>query len=564
MEEEIDGILNGTIPNTLYPDRANYVGPSPDLGKAVEGPEMLLGALSLTPAGRAVAGTVNTAKTAIDLGKKVWQSPQMKGVRTSDFIQNLRSGGDASKMQKTIDPIKGGSIIDEVMAIEPKMLNIVKRVNSQSGFKSKDLANTFTNLQEIFNEQASINFEDKGGFLNVENWTIPKGNIVPRQSTLSKVGGTIWKSLQEIDKLRLTEVLTDLEDYHQRGLQGQNQRWTSQKPTRGFKGNRIVTTSNGTEIGVAWDGKNQSYHLFDVQKARNRAVGRYQADKAADDPMSWLKGKARKGSIKVKNRDALRALDRIKDEHPNLYLDILGSIDKPDTVWTVEHINSRNSGVWDKQSDGRLIHKFKTKPDGSSLYFGDAENLMPATGTNYGRLKTNMENSSIITNSNYYIDIDPVTRNFYLANRNNGKPVSFRPDGKIVQINGMTPANRWESALNNVLNGGDQVGIVDSMMDNVGDPAIRLETGDFGKDLPTLGELMNSGSTSNQITEYTPSYDEKILEQIDKHPNQVRLNNIYEQIKDHESGVQLLDSKTYKRYKKEFTKAILQKNLFSK
>jgi len=529
-------------------------------GRAVEGPEMLGAALSITPAGRAVSGAIGTVERGVNIGKKVWQSPQMKGVRTSDFVQNFRSGGDASKMQKTVKPIEQvGNAIDEIQAIPSMQLAKISRLNRNAGFKGKDLVDNFNLIQDILYE-SSINFEDKGGFLDVNNWTIPQGYMAPRQDTISKLGGRLWKQLQEIDKLRISEVVTELEDFHQRGLQGQNPgNWSSSKPTRGFKGNRIVTTSDGVELGIAWDGGNQSYRLFDVQKARNSALGRYQADKAADDPLSWLKGKSRKGAIKIKNRDALAALDRIKNDHPNLYFDILGSIDQPDTVWTVEHINSRSSGVWDKQPDGRLIHKFKKKSDGSPLYFGDAENLMPATGTNYGRLKTNMENSSLIKNSNYYIDIDPVTRNFFLANRNTGKPVTFRQDGKVVQINGMTPANRWESALNNVLNGGDEVGIVDSMMDNPGDPALRLETGDFGRTSSNTRLEPN-----NQVPAYEPTYDEQILDRIDKHPNQVRLRNIYEQIVDHESGVQKLDQKTYKRYKKEFTKAILQRSIFDK
>ena len=205
------------------------------------------------------------------------------------------------------------STIDEVQNIPSKDFNQIVKVNKESGFSTKDLGDNYSIISQLFKEQATVNFEDKGGFLNVDNWTIPQGKITPRQDTISKIGGKLWKPLQEIDKLRITEVLTDLEDYHQRGLQGQNQRWTAQKPTRGFTGNRVVTTSNGTEIGIAWDGKNQSYRLFDVQKARARASGRYQADKAADDPLSWLKGKSRKGAIKIKNRDALAALDRIKD-----------------------------------------------------------------------------------------------------------------------------------------------------------------------------------------------------------------------------------------------------------
>ena len=170
-------------------------------GRAVEGPEMLGAALSITPAGRAVSGAIGTVEKGIDIGKKVWQSPQMKGVRTSDFIQNLGSGGNASKMQKTVKPIEQVSnAIDDVLAIPSRQLNQITRLNKNAGFKQKDLANNFGLIQDILNE-SSINFEDKGGFLNVENWTIPEGYKAPRQSTISKVGGNHWKRLQRKTKI---------------------------------------------------------------------------------------------------------------------------------------------------------------------------------------------------------------------------------------------------------------------------------------------------------------------------------------------------------------------------
>tara|TARA_Y100001963_G_C6751946_1_gene434686 strand:+ start:60 stop:1751 length:1692 start_codon:yes stop_codon:yes gene_type:complete len=552
----------------LPPNDPEYTGPDPMSGIAGVDHSPLGAALMISPAGRVVTGAVNQTKTAIDIGKKVWQSPSLKGVRTSDFIQNLgKPSTRADLLQKTVKPIEQvGNAIDEVLSIPSMQLARISRLNKNAGFKGKDLVENFGTIQDILNE-SSINFEDKGGFLNVDNWTIPQGYLKPRQSAVSKIGGTHWKGLQEIDKLRLTEILTNLDDYHQRGLQGQNQKWTSQKPTRGFPGNRVVTTSNGIELGIAWDGGNQSYRLFDVQKARNRALDRYQADKPGDDWWSKLTAAQRKKTIKVQNKDALTALDRIKNDHPNLYLDILGSIDQPDTVWTVEHINSRSSGVWDKDPDGsgKLKHKFKKKSDGSPLYFGDSENLMPATGTNYGRLKTNMENHltslpSNDINSGLYIDINPKTRNFFLAKKSDGKPWSHpNQQGKIVEINGMTRSGKWKEILYHVLDGGDEIGIVDSMIDNPGDQAIRLETGDFGRTSPNTRLEPN-----NQVTDYEPTYEERIFEQIDKHPDQVKLRGIFESMLDHESGVEPLDPKTYRRYSRILRREILQKSIFDK
>jgi len=493
------------------------------------------------------------------------------GSKTVDAIRQKYqkfpfTGGNAPLVD--VKPIKDTSniskTIDDVLAIPSSELRRIANLNKNAGFTTKDLADNFSLIKDILNE-SSINFEDKGGFLNVENWTIPEGYMTPRQSTISKVGGKLWKPLQEIDKLRIAEVITNLEDYHQRGLQGQNLRWNAQKPTRGFTGDRIVKTSDGTELGIAWDGGSQSYRLFDVQKARNRALGRYRADKPGDDWWSRLTAAQRKKTIKIQNRDALAALDRIKNDHPNLYLDILGSIDQPDTVWTVEHINSRNSGVWIEQPDGRLIHKFKKKSDGSNLYFGDAENLMPATGTNYGRLKTRIENHLASLKSNdinfgLYVDINPVTRNFFLVKKSDGKPWSHpNQQGRIVEINGMTRSGRWREALYNVLDGGDEIGLVDAIGDDPPDQAIDLETGGFGRTSPNTRLEPN-----NQIEQYEPTYEERIFNQIDKHPNQVRLRGIYESILDHESGVEPLDPKTYKRYSRILNREILQKSIFEK
>jgi len=537
-------------------------------GGSGRAPEMVVAALSLTPAGRAIVGSANTAKTAIDLGKKVWQSPQMKSVRTSDFIQNLRSGGDASKMQRTIDPIKSNSIVDEVMAIEPKMLNMLKRINSQSGFKAKDLPNTFTNLQEIFSEQASINFEDKGGFLNVENWYLPKGYREPRQSTISKVGGNLFKRLSEREKYSITEIITNLEDYHQIQLEKyQNNAasgWQPQKPTRGFSGTRTLTTKDGKELGVGWNNKQQSYFLFDFKKNKASLKSRYKAEKSGDDPWSKLTAKVRKSSIKIKNEKALEALERIRTENPDLYFDIVGSMSDPDNVWTAEHINSRTSGVWIKQPDGRLIHKFKQKADGSALYFGDSENIIPATGSNYGTLKTNIENHlaslpDTDIHSGLYIDIDPKSRNFLLRNRSNGKIAEFKPGQPYARIHGMTPSNKWSEVLENVLAGNPAIGLVDTNPIIPTDLALE-QPGILGKESNTRLEPISGNIEISQEEIAKQELDAK----IDSLPLGLsqRIRNIKELLDAHESGEEVLSQSRYKRLSKEYSKTMLQMNLF--
>ena len=551
---------------TLPPDDPNYTGPDPMSGVAGVDHGPLGAALMITPAGRAVSGAVNTAKTAIDVGKKAWQSPQMKGIRTSDFIQNLGSGGNASRMQKTVKPIEQvGNAIDEVFSLAPAEFRKIINLNKKSGFTTKDLADNFNTIQELLRPNLEANFDAK--ILDVNTWTIPQGYKRPRQDTLKKVGGNLFKRLNEREQIGITEILTGLEDYHQRGLEGQNKTgWNPQKPTRGYSSNRILKTEKGLEIGIGWNGKEQSYYLFDFKKNERALKGRYRADTPADDPWSKTKSQHRRQSIKIKNRDALAALNRIKTEHPNLYLDIVGSMSDPNTVWTAEHINSRNSGVWIEQEDGRLIHRFKKKSDGSDLFFGDSENIMPATGTNYGSLKTAMENSSIIQNSNYYIDIDPKTRNFFLASRTTGKPHSFRADGKVVQINGMTSAHRWEEVLLNVMRGGDEIGLVDSMIDNPGDQAILLETNAFGRyDPNTRLEPVGGQIELDEETKIQQELEYKI-NQLPKGLRE-RIWDIKERLDAHNDGTFPIKNKSIlTRYKNEFRDAVFQLNLpgFSK
>ena len=139
----------------LHPDDPRYTGPDPMSGVAGVDHGPLGAALMITPAGRAVSGAVNTAKTAIDVGKKAWQSPQMKGIRTSDFIQNLGSGGDASKMQKTVNAI------DEVFSLAPAEFRKIINLNKKSGFTTKDLADNFNTIQELLRPNLEANFDAK-------------------------------------------------------------------------------------------------------------------------------------------------------------------------------------------------------------------------------------------------------------------------------------------------------------------------------------------------------------------------------------------------------------------
>lgn len=510
----------------------------------------LLGA-SILPQTRAAAGVINTTKSAINLGKKVWNSPIAKPVRDSDFVQNwMKDPNQAGNLQKTINAEK---IVDDMLAIPSNQMMKMQRIAREAGLTGKDLVDNFGSILDLFDQSATVNFDDK--LLDTSTWNIPKGYKVPREATIQGKGHLgnqrFWKNLSPGDKLKVTDIITRLDNYHQLGLEGKNYSgWKVNRPTRGFRdGSRTFIAEDGREYGVRWS--ENGYALFDVAKNKRNIMSRYWADKPADDVWSGMTSRARKNMIKDKNRKALEALERIKDTNPNLYLDIIGNVDNPNTVWTVEHIHSRDSGQWIKQADGKLKHKFKVKKDGSAVYFGDSENLMPATGTNYGRLKTNIERH--LKETPYFVDIDPQSRNFVISDRITGKPVSFRDDGKIVEIHGMTPAGRWQEVVNNVMEGGDEIGIVDSMIDNPGDEAIRVETDDFGRLSPNTRlepPSSNPEPWRGEVSDFITETLENNLEGAD------RENALYwkEIIDDHLSGTEVLSDRTYKRYLKKYKK----------
>ena len=508
----------------------------------------LLGA-SILPQTRVLAGAINTTKSAIDIGKKVWNSPIAKPVRDSDFVQNwMKDPNQAGNLQKTINAEK---IIDDILAIPSNTMMKMQRVVKESSLTGKDLADNFNTIIELFNQEATVNLNDK--LLDTSTWNIPEGYKVPRNETI--LGKThiekqrFWKNFPAGDKLKVTDAITRLDNYVQDGLEGKNYSgWKANRPTRGFRdGSRTFIAEDKREYGLRWT--NNGYAIFDVAKNKKNVMSRYYADKPADDAWSNLTRSARLKIIKDKNRNALEALERIKDTNPNLYLDIVGNVDDHSTVWTVEHIHSRDSGQWIEQADGRLKHKFKVKKDGSAVYFGDSENLMPATGTNYGRLKTNIERH--LKNSEYFVDINPKSRNFVITRRSDGKPVSFRDDGKIVEIHGMTPAGRWKNIVDHVMGGGDEIGLVDTNPEVPTDIALE-QPGIIGKEPNTRVDPLSSNPEPwrGNVTDFITKAIEDNLEGAD------RENALYwkEIIDDHLSGVEVLPRRTYKRYLKKYGK----------
>jgi len=504
----------------------------------------LLGASSL-PQTRAVASVINTTKSAIDIGKKAWNSPYAKPIRESDFVQNwMKDPNKAGNLQKTINAEK---VIDEMLTIPSNQMMKMQRIVKETGLTGKDLADNFNNIYELFNQEATVNLNDK--LLDTSTWNIPEGYNVPRNETI--LGKThiekqrFWKNFPAGDKLQVTDIITRLDNYVQGGLEGNNYSgWKVNRPTRGFRdGSRTFIAEDKKEYGIRWT--NNGYGIFDVAKNKKNVMSRYYADKPAGDAWSSMTRSARLNIIKDKNKKALEALERIKDTNPNLYLDIVGNVDDHSTVWTVEHIHSRDSGQWIEQPDGRLKHKFKVKKDGSAVYFGDSENLMPATGTNYGRLKTNIERH--LKETPYFVDIDPQSRNFVISDRITGKPVSFRDDGKIVEIHGMTSAGRWKNILDHVMGGGDTIGLVDTNPEVPTDIALE-QPGIVGKDENNRVDPRSSNPEPwrGDVSDFMTETIENNLEGAD------RENALYwkEIVDDHLSGVEVLDDATYKRYLK--------------
>ena len=481
-----------------------------------------------------------TAETIKDEAEKPFKNLAQLGLfvtKTGAAYNTLKIGNNIRQRYQQF-PFRGGDApLIDVKSISTKPTSSAI-VNQNQG------VSTSTSLTNEFGNFATVNFEDKGGFANVENWTLIPGGIPPRQSTINKlVNGKIYKTLNHGQLQHLSGIISGLENYQQKGSSG-NPKFNPLQPTRGFSktlNDRLITLDDGRQIGIGWNRTDQGYYLFDYQKAQASSIGRYKADRSAPDPFSQMKTKARKGAIKVNNAQALEALERIKETNPDLYFDIIGgdpdSNNVPRAVWTVEHINSRTSGVWRPEEDGRLVHKFRKKENGEDLYFGDVENLMPATGTNYGDLKTSMEAhlaSLKSTDINYglYIDIDPVTRNFVIRKSKNGELWEHpNRSGQGVQINGMTPANKWKSALYHVLDGGEEIDIASAMLENPGDPAILLETNKFGANDPNTRLEPPSGNIGLSEAEIK---ENEIRNLIRNRPieQQARIMDLYERIQD--------------------------------
>ena len=114
MEDEIDGILNGTIPNTQYPHRANYVGP--DEGKAIRDP----------------VGDVVTAGLAYGTAKAI--NPILRTIGPAGVIDaglNMITGESDTAFEKKLEIFKPAKVAVKSVRIFKDMLTDVfdKRVS---------------------------------------------------------------------------------------------------------------------------------------------------------------------------------------------------------------------------------------------------------------------------------------------------------------------------------------------------------------------------------------------------------------------------------------------------
>ena len=108
-EDEIDGILNGTVPNTQYPHRANYVGPS-NLGKA----------------GRDPVGDVVTAGLAYGASTAI--KPIVKTIGPAGVIDaglNMITGESDTPFEKKLEIFKPAKVAVKSTRIFKDMLTDV-------------------------------------------------------------------------------------------------------------------------------------------------------------------------------------------------------------------------------------------------------------------------------------------------------------------------------------------------------------------------------------------------------------------------------------------------------
>ena len=271
-------------------------------------------------------------------------------------------------------------------------------------------------------------------------------------SILKKTNRGLYKQLKDQDPRLIDQaesIIKELDLFKTtEGSSQQYAKWSSKRPTTGFRGTRTVPYINSdgvaSEVAFRWSISKNTYVPYDLVRRQNTVLKRLRWNVNRSLKAKWYSDKVYK-IAKQDNATLKKLLEELREENPQRYFDLMGDTRHYATnkgFIFVEHIHAQNSPYW------KYVSKGKYKPR-------DTKNLMIVKNENFGKLKTSIENH-IYNNKDFVfpdgkrliLDYDK-TRDVLVLKQLQDTGIMKR----IGDISPITNPRNWRRALDAALEG---------------------------------------------------------------------------------------------------------------
>ena len=271
-------------------------------------------------------------------------------------------------------------------------------------------------------------------------------------SILKKTNRGLYKQLKNQDPKLIDQaesIIKELDLFKTtEGSSQQYAKWSSKRPTTGFRGTRTVPYINSdgvaSEVAFRWSISKNTYVPYDLVKRQNTILKRLRWNVNRSPKAKWYSDKVYK-IAKQDNAVLRQLLEELREENPQRYFDLMGDTRHYATnkgFIFVEHIHAQNSPYW------KYVSKGQYKPR-------DTKNLMIVKNENFGKLKTSIENH-IYNNKDFVfpdgkrllLDYDK-TRDVLVLKQLQDTGIMKR----IGDISPITNPRNWKRALDAALEG---------------------------------------------------------------------------------------------------------------
>ena len=282
-------------------------------------------------------------------------------------------------------------------------------------------------------------------------------HLVPENKLEALKKQETFNNLSKADQQKALDIIEPIDEFAESARRDPLFSYDPASPTKGYKGIRKFTTTDGNELAVAFRGG--QWKLVDPVK--NQAVvnkryvwARSFSSEGAKKTQAWTwRNKTEENKKAVELLDELLMSDNPADQH--LYSRIAGGTQP----FQIEHIANQDSDVWIPQPDGSFRHRYKRNAQGELIAPGDNENLRLVGIYDFKYLKDGIEKKMKAEgyNGKYHLEMDD-RNNIVVMDSKTDQPVHSK-QGKqyITTIHRSTdPKDGWKAFLH-ILEGGGRL-----------------------------------------------------------------------------------------------------------